>query len=65
MTHDRRIQLAAYFVIAGLGVQLATKLYWTPLNFVLFTAVGVPLVLVGVLLYALTVLRILKERKAL
>jgi hypothetical protein len=65
MGHEQRIQRAAYFVIAGLLVQLASTIHWTPLTFVLFAMLGAPLVLVGVYLYASTVWRILKERKAL
>ena len=65
MSHEKRIRMAALFILAGLLVQLFTTLFWTPLTFVVFTAVGVPLVLLGVLLYAVTVWRILKEQKAL
>jgi hypothetical protein len=65
MTHERRVKTATGFVMAGLAVQLASTAYWTPLTFVLFTIIGVPLVLVGVGLYALTVLKILKEKQAL
>ncbi len=65
MTHPRRVQLATALVIAGLGVQLATTAHWTPLTFVLFTMLGVPLVLAGVAVYAFTVLRVLKEKGAL
>ena len=63
--HAKRIRAASLFVIAGLVVQLLTTLFWGPLQFVLFTVLGVPLVLVGTLLYVLTVLKILKERQAL
>ncbi|MGE6757976.1 hypothetical protein ACQKGO_08210 [Corallococcus interemptor] len=65
MTHDKRIRVAALFVLAGLLVQLFASLYWTPLTFVISAAVGVPLVLLGVLLYGVTVWKILKEQKAL
>lgn len=65
MSHERRIRVAALSVLAGLWVQLFTTLFWSPLAFVLFVMVGVPLVLVGVLLYGITVWRILKEQKAL
>jgi hypothetical protein len=65
LSHEKRIRRAALLVLAGLLVQLFATLYWTPLTFVLFTAVGVPLVLLGVLLYVLTVWRILKEQKVL
>jgi hypothetical protein len=65
VTHERRVQLATGLVIAGLAVQLAATAYWTPLTFVLFTLIGVPLVLAGVGFYALTVLKVLKEKNAL
>ena len=65
MSHEKRIQVAALFVLAGLLVQLFTTLFWSPLAFVVFAMVGVPLVLLGVLRYGVTVWRILKERKAL
>lgn len=65
MSHEKRIRRAALLVLAGLLVQLFTTLFWSPLTFVVFTAVGVPLVLLGVGLYAATVWKILKERKAL
>ncbi|MFB1481195.1 hypothetical protein [Corallococcus sp. RDP092CA] len=65
MSHDKRIRVAALVVLAGLLIQLFARLSWTPLTFVVSTAVGVPLVLLGVLLYGVTVWRILKEQKAL
>ncbi|MDQ3266607.1 MAG: hypothetical protein M3Y59_23655 [Myxococcota bacterium] len=65
MTHEKRIRVAALIILAGLLVQLFSTLYWTPLTFVIFAALGVPLVLVGILLYLSTVWKILKERKAL
>ncbi|RUO91393.1 hypothetical protein D7Y11_20300 [Corallococcus sp. AB018] len=65
MSHDKRIRVAALFVLAGLLIQLFALFYWTPLTFVISTAVGVPLVLLGVLLYGVTVWKILKEQKAL
>ncbi len=65
MSHEKRIRIAALIVLAGLLVQLFSTLYWTPLTFVIFTALGVPLVLLGIVLYLSTVWKILKERKAL
>ncbi len=65
MSHEKRIRMAALSVLAGLLVQLFATLFWSPLTFVVFAAVGVPLVLLGVLLYVVTVWRILQERKAL
>lgn len=65
MSHVKRIRVAAVLILAGLLVQLFATLFWSPLTFVVFAVVGVPLVLLGVLVYAATVWRILKERKAL
>jgi cytochrome c oxidase subunit IV len=65
MSHEKRIQVAALFVLAGLLVQLFSTLFWSPLTFVVFAMVGAPLVLLGVFLYVATLWRILKERKAL
>ncbi|HVG57417.1 MAG TPA: hypothetical protein VNA24_02600 [Hyalangium sp.] len=65
MSHEKRIRVAALFVLAGLLVQLFSTLFWSPLTFVVFAVVGVPLVLLGVFLYVATLWRILKERKAL
>jgi len=65
MTHERRIRVSAVLVLLGLLVQLGTTLYWTPLTFVVFASVGMPLVVLGVLVYVVTVWKILKERKAL
>jgi cytochrome c oxidase subunit IV len=65
MSHEKRIQVAALFVLAGLMVQLFSTVVWSPLTFVVFAVVGVPLVLLGVFLYVATLWRILKERKAL
>jgi hypothetical protein len=65
MSHEKRIRRAALSVLAGLLVQLFATLFWSPLTFVVFAAVGVPLVLLGILLYGVTVWRILKEQKAL
>lgn len=64
-THEKRIRHATYVVMAGLLAQLFSTVYWTPLTFVLFAVVSVPLVLLGVFLYAVAVLRILKDKKAL
>jgi hypothetical protein len=64
-THEQRIRRAAVLVTSGLAVELLSTAWWTPLTFVLFVMVGVPLVLAGIFLYATTVWRILKERRAL
>jgi hypothetical protein len=48
---ERRIRRAALFVAAGLLVQLFSTVHWTPLTFIIFAMVGVPLVLIGIFLY--------------
>lgn len=63
--HAKRAKLAARFVLAGLFVQLLTTLYWTPLTFVTFAAIGAPLVVFGVFLYIRMVWRFLREKDAL
>lgn len=65
MTHASRLRRAALIVLAGLLIQLGCTLLWSPLSFVLFAAAGVPLVVLGVVLYAAAVLRFLAEKKAL
>jgi hydrogenase/urease accessory protein HupE len=59
------IRRAALLVGLGLLVQLGATMYWTPLTFVIFSMVGIPLVLLGVLVYVVTVWRFLKRTKAL
>lgn len=63
--YETRIRRATYVVMVGLLVQLGSTAYWTPLTFVLFAMIGIPLVLLGVFLYATTVFAILKEKNAL
>jgi uncharacterized membrane protein len=48
---ERKLRLAAVFLLAGLAVQLATLLVTHPLAFLAFTFIGSPLVLAGVVLY--------------
>ena len=59
------IRRSALLVGLGLLVQLGATMYWTPLTFVIFSMVGIPLVLLGVLAYVVTVWRYLKRTKAL
>lgn len=47
----RGVRRGLGFVTAGLLVQLAGGLRWTPGTFVLSAAVGVPLVLIGIVLF--------------
>ena len=61
---ERRLRLAAVFLLAGLAVQLATLLVTHPLAFLAFTFIGSPLVLAGVVLYLWSVV-IYAERDGL
>jgi hypothetical protein len=44
-------------VAAGLALQLVATFHWTPATFVLSAAIGIPAVLVGAIVFGLTVLR--------
>lgn len=61
----KALQRAALWVALGLGVQALCFAFWTPLTFVLFACVGIPLVGVGVVVYLRALLRFLGEKKAL
>lgn len=65
ITPERKMRHATLVVMAGLIVELGSTLYWTPLTFVLFSLIGVPLIFLGIALYAMTVLQVLKDKKAL
>ncbi len=67
MTIDPSVQMrrAAVFSGAGLTVQLGASFHWTPATFILSAAVGLPLVAIGVLLFARAVYRIMKNQGAL
>ena len=53
---ERKIKWASTFIGAGLLVQLGTLLVVHPVAFVLFLTVGCPLVLIGIVLYLLSLL---------
>jgi hypothetical protein len=61
----RRIQRAAAFAGAGLLLQLAAALHWTPLTFILSAVVAVPLVLIGTALFLHAVWRDLSDKGAI
>ena len=65
MDVDNSIRRAAVVAGVGLAVQLAASFHWTPLTFILSAVVGVPLVLVGSLLFLRAVVRVMKNRGAL
>jgi len=60
----RRVKRAAAIVGVGLAMQLAAALHWTPATFILAAAVGLPLVLVGGVVFLAAVWRNLKDRGA-
>jgi len=53
---------AAIVAGSGLLLQFGASLYWTPLTFIVSTAVGLPLVLGGALMFLRAVLRIMKHK---
>ena len=59
-----RVKRAAAIAGIGLAVQLGSALHWTPASFVLSAAVGLPLVVVGSVLFLAAVWRNLKDRGA-
>jgi len=48
---EKRLRWAGLLIALGLAVQLATFIWIHPLAFIVFAAIGCPLVLAGVLLY--------------
>ena len=48
---------ALVLVVVGLGVQLATTFYWSPITFIVSAAVGLPCVLLGAGVFGWAVLR--------
>jgi hypothetical protein len=60
----RRVKRAAVVVGAGLCIQLVAALHWTPATFIVAAAVGLPLVLVGSVMFLAAVWRNLKDRGA-
>ena len=71
-THDatetegttRRIRNAAVLVGLGLSVQVGAAFHWTPATFILSAVVGLPLVLVGGLLFVAAVWRNMRNKGA-
>jgi hypothetical protein len=53
---ERKIKWASTLIGAGLFVQLGTLIWVHPIAFVLFLTVGCPLVLMGIVLYLLSLL---------
>ncbi len=65
MNNEQRVRRGLALTMVGLALQLGAKLHWTPLTFVISASVGVPLVLVGGLLFLSAVWRTLKAKGAL
>ena len=64
MNKQRRVRRGLALACVGLVMQLGALLYWTPLTFVIAVSVGVPLVVLGALLFATAVWSTLKEKGA-
>ncbi|MEO1171277.1 MAG: hypothetical protein AAFX94_04385 [Myxococcota bacterium] len=62
---SRSIRRAAFLIALGLAVEVLAFLYWTPMTFIVFASIGLPLVAGGVGWYLLAVLAFLRERRAL
>jgi hypothetical protein len=52
---DLRTRIGFLLVLAGLLVQIATSFFWSPGTFIIAVAVGIPLVLAGTVLLAISV----------
>lgn len=60
-----RLRFSAALILIGLGIMLASQLYWTPLTFVVSASVGVGAILLGAGGFFTVVLRALKNSGAL
>ena len=60
----RKIRRAAVVGGAGLGIQLAAALHWTPATFIVSAVVGAPLVLAGAVMFLAAVWRNMREKGA-
>jgi hypothetical protein len=60
----RRVKRAAGVAGLGLAAQLAAALHWTPATFILSATLGVPLVLLGGLMFLGAVWRNMKNKGA-
>ena len=58
MTALRRMRRALILIAAGLLVQLLCDVFWSPLSFVLFASIGLPLVLAGSAVFLWTIYRV-------
>jgi hypothetical protein len=60
----RRVKRAALLAGAGLVAQLGAAFHWTPLTFIISSAVGAPLVIAGGLVFAAAVWGNMKDKGA-
>ena len=60
----RKIRRAAAVGGAGLCVQLAAALHWTPATFIVSAVVGAPLVLAGAVMFLAAVWRNMRDKGA-
>ncbi len=61
----RKIRRAAVVAGLGLAIQLGAAFHWTPATFILSASVGLPLVLVGAVMFLAAVWRNMREKGAL
>ena len=64
MSVTAKIKRGAVIAGAGLCVQLAAALHWTPATFILSVVLGLPLVLVGGVLFLMAVWGNMKDKGA-
>jgi hypothetical protein len=64
---DAALKVRRAAIVGGLGlaVQLAAAFHWTPATFILSATIGVPLVLVGGVLFLAAVWRNMRDKGAL
>jgi hypothetical protein len=62
---NRLIRIAMILVAIGLFVQLVMQLSWSPMTFVLYAALGIPIMLLGIVLYGVGVIKVLRGKGAL
>jgi hypothetical protein len=65
MNEATRMRTALLFTVTGLTVQAWCLDELTPGSFLVFALVAVPLVVVGLVIFLLTVWRVLRESKGL
>ncbi|MEZ4268543.1 MAG: hypothetical protein R3F39_19430 [Myxococcota bacterium] len=61
----RLLRVAVVLIFVGLLLELVAVVSLTPATFMIFVGVGVPALLLGVLLYLVRVVAVLKRKDAL